>query len=362
MPASCRTRAHQTTMADADAVAKKAAIEALLFSPTPSEEQAQREEPRRTSESDLAALQASLGVVDRESRPRSTARSRRRSQARQRSLSRSRIDEATVLASKEALQRDVEALEEGPRRRRERIQKRPSRTPSPKTELQSESPTERVIKTMPGSPRAEDKATFSVVLIGAKGSGKTVACRTYARGFSELRPAPTLGVEAYMTQAPKSLKGLARGVKIWDTSGDDRFSKQTHQLVKVADAVLVLYNRGEREAFADATNRLLRATAESPPNAIVVLVATSLEKSVDDDVEARDLALSAGADFRTLRVADRTAVTSLFRDVLLAAGGKRRLARPVLEDTELLVSSRAREVLCYGLGLVVLFLVVLLDA
>ena len=63
----------------ADAVAKKAAIEALLFSPTPSEEQAQREEPRRTSESDLAALQASLGVVDRESRPRSTARSRRRS-------------------------------------------------------------------------------------------------------------------------------------------------------------------------------------------------------------------------------------------------------------------------------------------
>ena len=74
------------------------------------------------------------------------------------------------------------------------------------------------------------------------------------------------------------------------------------------------------------------------------------------------LALSAGADFRTLRVADRTAVTSLFRDVLLAAGGKRRLARPVLEDTELLVSSRAREVLCYGLGLMVLFLVVLLDA
>ena len=349
-------------MADADAVAKKAAIEALLFSPTPSEEQAQREEPRRTSESDLAALQASLGVVDRESRPRSTARSRRRSQARQRSLSRSRIDEATVLASKEALQRDVEALEEGPRRRRERIQKRPSRTPSPKTELQSESPTERIVKTMPDSPRAEDKATFSVVLIGAKGSGKTVACRTYARGFSELRPAPTLGVEAYMTQAPKSLKGLARGVKIWDTSGDDRFAKQTNQLVKVADAVLVLYNRGEREAFADATNRLLRATAESPPNAIVVLVATSLEKSVDDDVEARDLALSAGADFRTLRVADRAAVTSLFRDVLLAAGGKRRLARPVLEDTELLVSSRAREVLCYGLGLMVLFLVVLLDA
>ena len=94
----------------------------------------------------------------------------------------------------------------------------------------------------------------------------------------------------------------------------------------------------------------------------MVLVATSLEKSVDDDVEARDLALSAGADFRTLRVADRTAVTSLFRDVLLAAGGKRRLARPVLEDTELLVSSRAREVLCYGLGLMVLFLVVLLDA
>ena len=52
--------------------------------------------------------------------------------------------------------------------------KRPSRTPSPKTEFlhESESPTERVIKTMPGSPRAEDKATFSVVLIGAKGSGR----------------------------------------------------------------------------------------------------------------------------------------------------------------------------------------------
>ena len=175
------------------------------------------------------------------------------------------------------------------------------------------------------------------MLIGAKGSGKTVACRTYARGRSCGRA--DASVEAH--DAAPVPKGLARGVKIWDTSGDDRFAKQTNQLVKVADAVLVLYNRASSEAFADATNRLLRATAESPSNAIVVLVATSLEKNVDDDVEARDLALSAGADFRTLRVADRTAVTSLFRDVLLAAGGKRRLARPVLEDTGL-VSSRAK--------------------
>ena len=73
------------------------------------------------------------------------------------------------------------------------------------------------------------------------------------------------------------------------------------------------------------------------------------------------MALSAGADFRTLRVADRTASTSLFRDVLLAAGGKRRLARPVLEDTGSRVVARAG---VYALrpGLVVLFLVVLLDA
>lgn len=67
----------------------------------------------------------SPGVVDGESRPRSTTRSRGRSQAR------SRVDEA-ILASKEALWRDVEALEEGARRRRERIRaKSPS---SPQTE------------------------------------------------------------------------------------------------------------------------------------------------------------------------------------------------------------------------------------
>ena len=106
-----------------------------------------------------------------------------------------------------------------------------------------------------------------------------------------------------MTQAPKSLKGLARGVKIWDTSGDDRFSKQTNQLVKVADAVLVLYNRGEREAFADATNRLLRATAESPqmPSSCS---SRRRWKKVWTTTSGSRTALSAGADFRTLRVAD----------------------------------------------------------
>ena len=52
-----------------------------------------------------------------------------------------------------------------------------------------------------------------------------------------------------------------------------------------------------------------------------VLVATSLEKNVDDDVEARDLALSAGADFRTLRVADPHGGHITVRDAPLAAGG-----------------------------------------
>jgi len=67
----------------------------------------------------------SPGVVDGEARPRSTTRSRGRSQAM------SRVDEA-ILASKEALWRDVEALEEGARRRREGIRaKSPS---SPQTE------------------------------------------------------------------------------------------------------------------------------------------------------------------------------------------------------------------------------------
>ena len=146
-----------------------------------------------------------------------------------------------------------------------------------------------------------------------------------------------------MTQAPKSLKGLARGVKIWDTSGDDRFSKQTHQLVKVADAVLVLYNRGEREAFADATNRLLRATAESPSNAIVVLVATSLEKKRGRRRRGARFGAERGRGLPDVaRGGPCGCHNALFRDVLLAAGGKRRLARPVLEDTKLLVSSRAR--------------------
>lgn len=337
---------------DAAAARKKAAIEALLFSPTPSEEQAQAS-ARRTSEADLAALRASLGAA-RESRPRSTARSRRRSQARQRSLSRSRVDPATILASKAALARDVEALEEGPRRRRERLVTRPARTPSPlDAHARSESPA-RAAQIPERLPERPDGA-LSVVLIGGTGSGKTVACRTYARGVSELRPAPTLGVEAYAVPAPRGLK--LKSVKLWDTSGDARFATQTDQLVKVADAVLVLY--ACQSGFADAHDRLLRACQESPPHAIVVFVATTLKKRIKDDVEATELALAAGADFRTLRCADRQQVAALFRDVLQAAGEKRRLVRGPAPDDSTLRSARAREVLGYGLGFLVLVGVIL---
>lgn len=335
---------------DAAAARKKAAIEALLFSPTPSEEQAQAS-ARRTSEADLAALQASFGAA-RESRPRSTARSRRRSQARQRSLSRSRVDPATILASKAALARDVEALEEGPRRRRERLVTRPARTPSP---LDAHARSESPARAAPADPEQRPDGALSVVLIGGPGSGKTVACRTYARGVSELRPAPTLGVEAYAAPAPRGLK--LKSVKLWDTSGDARFATQTDQLVKVADAVLVLY--ACQSGFADAHDRLLRACQESPPHAIVVLVATTLKKRITDDVEATELALAAGADFRTLQCADRQQVAALFRDVLQAAGEKRRLVRGPAHDDSTLRSARAREVLGYGVGFLVLVGVIL---
>ena len=70
-------------------------------------------------------------------------------------------------------------------------------------------------------------------------------------------------------------------------------------------------------------------------------------------------ALAAGADFRTLRCADRQQVAALFRDVLQAAGEKRRLVRGPAPDDSTLRSARAREVLGYGLGFLVLVGVIL---
>ena len=192
-------------MADADAVAKKAAIEALLFSPRRRGAGAARGAAAHVER--FGGLQASLGVVDRESGrgpplvlERSQANSDLYLEVNYRPpcwppslATRRRSPERAPVAGENGFKAAVAGLAKN------RV---PPRVSRPRARHQDD------------AGRAPRTGHVLRRVTVRKASGKTVACgRTARRSGCDQ---PTLGVEAYMTQAPKSLKGLARGVKIWD--------------------------------------------------------------------------------------------------------------------------------------------------
>ena len=273
----------------ADAASRKKSIEELLFNGgrNDDDETSGVDSTPNVSDSDLRTLSAkksprrgrdgSADSRDRELKRKSSAKyARRRSlsqNARGRSLPPTSAE--TVRASRDALAKDRETLKIS-------TQRRSSIKPAapPKARRTAE-PRQRASAAAAGdkpSVAAAASSHVSVVLVGARRTGKTLMAQTYAHGVAALRPPPTLGVERHVAAMPRELGGNARlpELRVWDTSGDSRFDDASSNLVRAANAILVLYARGDAASFESAANRLLRTKVECPRGAVVCLVASTL--------------------------------------------------------------------------------------
>mmetsp|Transcript_6267 Transcript_6267/g.20425 ORF Transcript_6267/g.20425 Transcript_6267/m.20425 type:complete len:401 (-) Transcript_6267:216-1418(-) len=109
----------------------------------------------------------------------------------------------------------------------------------------------------------------TVVVCGASGTGKTQIVETFAKGSTRLKPNATMGVEKYDVD----------DLTVWDTSGDERFDKATAGLLKVADAVVAVYDPTRPETLALARSRL----GVPGPGALVASYRNREERNDDEE-------------------------------------------------------------------------------
>ena len=364
----------------ADAASRKKSIEELLFNGgrNDDDETSGVDSTPNVSDSDLRNLSAkksprrgrdgSADSRDRELKRKSSAKyARRRSlsqNARGRSLPPTSAE--TVRASRDALARDRETLKISTQRR---SSIKPAAPPKARRTAEPRKRASAAAADDKPSVAAAASSHVSVVLVGARRTGKTLMAQTYAHGVAALRPPPTLGVERHVAAMPRELGGNARlpELRVWDTSGDARFDDASSNLVRAANAILVLYARGDAASFESAANRLLRTKVECPRGAVVCLVASTLGRDSEnvvaddpDDDDARDLAASTSAMFRVCRASDRAAVDALLSDVLRKALQKREAAlrkgakRSDGDDDDAAAAATQKELLCYAIALFVL--------
>lgn len=192
---------------------------------------------------------------------------------------------------------------------------------------------------------------WSVVMLGGRRTGKTMLVDRLL-GSARVAPKPTVGVEHHEA----SVEG--ESVRVWDTSGDSRFEESAAGLTRTAAAVAVVYRSGDRDSFAVAADRLLRARCDAPA-AKMALVATTIEAPDDADVDKRAgrLAASTGAKFVLIDPRDAQPAQNLFADLCTSTAGDNgssARADPLLDDSSLVRLANDATVFTAALALLVL--------
>ncbi|KAI4291598.1 Ras-like protein gene family, member A [Pancytospora philotis] len=131
----------------------------------------------------------------------------------------------------------------------------------------------------PESAGAADKQESSVAkkltIIGRGECGKTCILRRLVYGtFSETLPATPIESET----VDYSVNGLSINLKIFDTSGQDEYSRFRTLTLPVSDYVLVCYSITDRASFKEVEDTLVSMVAQkAPAHAKTILVATKMD-------------------------------------------------------------------------------------
>jgi small GTP-binding protein len=157
--------------------------------------------------------------------------------------------------------------------------------------------------------RARATDSVCVVLSGPSGAGKTTLSRAWsAAGVWPRHAEPTIGVD-FVSRTLIVERFGAVPVRVWDTSGQERFHALTPSYYRSADAVLLAFDGSSKASCAEALEPFVREMRSAPPgpsgrDPVVALVVTkadlwcacaSSECACGPMAEAREAARAIGA-------------------------------------------------------------------
>ena len=141
---------------------------------------------------------------------------------------------------------------------------------------------------------SEPKYTFKILALGESGVGKTCILSRFVENKFSKNLLLTIGIDFKIKTI--NLKGNKIKLKIWDTSGQERFRNMTNQYYKGADGIVLVYdltNRKTMEKIKDWMNQIQLNTTLSEVSLVLVGNKNDLNRVISNE-ESTNLSQELG--------------------------------------------------------------------
>ena len=141
---------------------------------------------------------------------------------------------------------------------------------------------------------SEPKYTFKILTLGESGVGKTCILSRFVENKFSKNLLLTIGIDFKIKTI--NLKGNKIKLKIWDTSGQERFRNMTNQYYKGADGIVLVYdltNRKTMEKIKDWMNQIQLNTTLSEVSLVLVGNKNDLNRVISNE-ESTNLSQELG--------------------------------------------------------------------
>ena len=124
---------------------------------------------------------------------------------------------------------------------------------------------------------------FKIIITGDSGSGKSSLMSRFCKNFFNPRSVETIGMDLNLKTVKYGNKLVK--LKIWDTSGQERFKCITDSYYHGSDGVLVVFDTAASNAHYDVEDWVFRAEKKCQKAVPVLVVANKIDKLPSQSVE-----------------------------------------------------------------------------
>ena len=164
---------------------------------------------------------------------------------------------------------------------------------------------------------SKSKITASIITIGNQAVGKTAISKRFSNDdFDELYSA-TVGIDFFSKTVQRN--GEEINVKIWDSTGQERFMTITKQYIKRAEGMLVVFDVNDRGSFEKLDTWLEQINEQARQQKIPMVIIGNkcdLDGRTVSEAEARKYAEGKGANYYDVSAKTGKGITECMDDLL----------------------------------------------
>lgn len=183
----------------------------------------------------------------------------------------------------------------------------------------------------------EMDVSLKVIVVGNGRVGKTSMITRFAKGVKTDEYKKTIGTDFMEKEITLASSGDNVKLMLWDTAGQEMFSKLTRNYYKGSGAVVYVFSTTDRDSFEEV-ERWQKKVVEECGDIVSVLVQNKidlLEQAAVSSDEVEDLARRMGVKLYRTCVRDNVLVDDVFEyvaDLFIKQGGEAALGMDAVQS------------------------------